>query len=121
MNTTPLIRGLKVVGTFYRTKEEKAKLMTLVGLDAPVAIAFKAEPENPHDPHAVAIYTRVPPVESGEWVHCGYIPANVSALFARLLAEGDVVPHLVATADVTLEKNAPVVTISVGLSEGAPS
>ena len=112
----PIFRNLKVVGTFYRTAE-KPKLLTLVGQVDPVPCAFKLETDNPHDPWAVAVYLKVPPhaVEGeGEWVHAGYIPATVSGLVG-LWIDGGTGP-LKACADVTLEKGAPSVTLSVELA-----
>lgn len=112
MNTKPLVRQLKCVGTFYRPKEDKAKLASLVGCGDPVPVAFKPEPENPHDPCAVAVFCKVPPHApdgEGEWVHAGYVPATVSALFAAVLNDA----QLSGSCDVTIEKNCPVITLSV--------
>lgn len=71
----PLVRDLEVVGTFYRPDDTKAKLAGLVGQTLPVG--FQPEPENPHDPHACAVLVEL----DGAWLHVGYVPRTVSALF----------------------------------------
>jgi len=106
----PILRNLKAVGGYFRTPEEKAKILSLIGHAEPVPVAFKVEPENPHDPHAVAVMVDV----AGEWVHGGYIPATVSALFAHFLAENSGL--VAASCDVGTAKGQPEITVSVSLT-----
>ena len=118
MAKIPLVRQLKVVGTFYRSKEEKAKLATLVGCGDPVPCAFKVETDNAHDSYAVAVYCKVPPHApdgAGEWVHAGYVPATVSALFGAAIKGNETA--LEASCDVSIEKNIPAIILNVALEE----
>ena len=108
----PILRNLKVVGTFFRTPGEKAKLMTRVGHAEPIAVAFAPEPTNSHDEHAVGVMVQV----GDEWVHGGYIPATVSALFAAWLNSEPA--GLAASCDVGVAKGCPEITLTVTCEEG---
>ena len=95
--STPLIRSMKVAGTFFRTPEEQEALKALAGAERDGYLI--AEPGNEHDALAVKVVT-----DTG--VHCGYIPAVWSGLclVAFDLRSGVQQPcRLVIQANKTLE------------------
>lgn len=64
-----------------------------------------AEPENPHDPEAVAVY------HGGQ--HMGYVPRDQAPLVARALAEGRVVSVTLACDEAHL-MGAPSIVVAIG-------
>jgi hypothetical protein len=75
---TPLLRGLEVVGIHYRPDEVKARINAFPQGSA-IEATLRAEPTNPHDPHAVAVDI--------DGIHIGYIPKTVSAMVALALGQ----------------------------------
>lgn len=74
----------KIAGIF-KFPEAKPVMKTMTsGMD----MAFKREPENPHDPNAIAIYAVPMKIESapedinhpfGLPIKCGYVPKEIAA------------------------------------------
>jgi hypothetical protein len=77
--TIPL-RGL-VYRITVTTREQLAEM-------APVRLRFEREPNNSHDPNAIAVFAMEPPKKSN-W-HIGYVPKEIAALLAPKLDNGTV-------------------------------
>jgi hypothetical protein len=100
--TFPLLRGLEVVGLFYRPPEAKAHALALVG-DTHEG-ALEIEPTNQFDPFAVKVLLK--------GVHVGYLPKTVSGSIFYLLSASTMasVPCLCL-----VERKGKDVKIAVGL------
>ncbi len=59
------LQSLKVAGTSHRLKALQAK-----AFEPGNTILLVPEPENPHDPNAIAVY------DADHQLHVGYVPAN---------------------------------------------
>lgn len=101
----PLIRELPVMGLFYRDSPTKILVRDATGR---CEVAFRPEPENPHDAHACMVFLNI----EAEWRHVGYIPRTVSGLFLRMFTDP---ANFQATALIRPGKSLPEILISVDL------
>ncbi len=92
---------INVVGTKFRTQEEREKLETFAKM-IPLGATFKPEPENKWDKNAIAVFVFD--------VHAGYVPAAICIEFGEYLAAH---PDLTASADIVMRDGMPVVTVNI--------
>lgn len=77
--------SLTVVGATFPNKRRQPARRFEIALCAPgEPIELRPEPKNPHDPHAIAVF-------STRGVQLGYVTAERAPLIGRRLAECDVV------------------------------
>ncbi len=92
---------INVVGTKFRTQEERDKLAKFVDT-LPVLVDFEREPENKFDKNAIAVFA--------DGIHAGYVPAAICIEFGEYLAAH---PDLTASADIVMRDGMPVVTVNI--------
>jgi len=91
---------INVVGTKFRTQEERYKLEVYAGM--PVVAKFIREPDNKFDKNAIAV--------TALDIHAGYVPAAICIEFGEYLAAH---PDLTASADIVMRDGMPVVTVNI--------
>lgn len=95
---------INVVGTKFRSEDERYKLGVLGGFIPPAPATFQREPDNKFDKNAIAVYVGA--------VHAGYVPAAICIEFGEYLAAH---PDLTASADIVMRDGMPVVTVNIDL------
>jgi HIRAN domain len=105
--STPLLRGAEIVGSFYRTEDEKAIFAKLTQGEE---ILLELEPENEFDKFAVKVMAK-DKENPLSFVHVGYVPATMSAV---IFAVGDPSTLIAQVAEViTKAKGGVKITIDV--------
>lgn len=81
-------RELELVGIQHRVTLSTRRFMQARVDEKKMGVEFKREPDNAHDPNAIAVYAGSDPDNPYKNMRLGYIPRKVAEVLAPAMDEG---------------------------------